>query len=67
MNFIGNQIRERRRELGITQASLSELAHITINSLSRIERGKANPTLKILLEIGKILGFELEFKVKDKS
>lgn len=63
-SLIGEQISERRKELGITQASLAELAHISVNSLSRIESGKANPTLEILQKIAEILGFELKLVVK---
>ena len=63
-NSIGRQIRERRKDLKINQAKLAQLAGIGLNSLSRLESGKGNPTLESLLKIADILGFELKFVVK---
>ena len=65
-NLIGQQICERRKDLNITQAKLAQLAGIGLNSLSRLESGKGNPTLKSLQKIADILGFELKFVVKEK-
>ena len=65
-NLIGRQICERRKDLNITQAKLAQLAGIGLNSLSRLESGKGNPTLKSLQKIADILGFELKFAVREK-
>ena len=40
---IGKHIRERRKELGLDQATLATLAGIGINALVRLERGSGNP------------------------
>ena len=48
---IGNQIKERRDSLRITQLDLAEMAEISPNTLYKIERGQANPSLKVLLKI----------------
>lgn len=63
-NSIGQQIRERRKDLKINQAKLAQLSGIGLNSLSRLESGKGNPTLESLQKIAEVLGFELKFVVK---
>lgn len=63
-NLIGQQIRERRKDLKINQAKLAQLSGIGLNSLSRLESGKGNPTLESLQKIAEVLGFELKFVVK---
>ena len=61
---LGKQIKERRNVLRITQPDLSEMAGISINTLYKIERGQANPTIKVLNKIADILGMEIKLKVK---
>ncbi len=41
--------RERRKELGLDQATLATLAGIGINALVRLERGSGNPRFDVLL------------------
>ncbi|WP_433228911.1 helix-turn-helix domain-containing protein [Actinomadura formosensis] len=52
---LGNMVRERRRELGLTQAEVAELADITQPALSRIEGGGGVPTLAMLDRIAKAM------------
>ena len=59
MEKIGIIIKERRKELGINQQELADLAGVGINSLVAIERGKGNPSLKPLLRILEVLGLEI--------
>ncbi|MBR3290865.1 MAG: helix-turn-helix transcriptional regulator [Bacteroidales bacterium] len=59
MEKIGIIIKERRKELGINQQELADLAGVGINSLVAIERGKGNPSLKTLLRILEVLGLEI--------
>ncbi len=61
---IGVQIKERRKVLRITQPDLADMADISINTLYKIERGQANPTVEILNKIADILGMELKLEVK---
>ena len=63
-NSIGRQIRERRKDLKINQAKLAQLSGIGLNSLSRLESGKGNPTLGSLQKIAEVLGFDLKFVIK---
>jgi y4mF family transcriptional regulator len=64
MNKLGNIIKERRKMLSITQRELAALSGTGINTLTKIERGEANPSLKIITEILDTLGLELDVKVK---
>jgi transcriptional regulator with XRE-family HTH domain len=61
---VGETIRNRRKELGITQPHLAELANISTNTLYKLERGQSNPTLEILCKLAEVLGLELKMVVK---
>jgi transcriptional regulator with XRE-family HTH domain len=65
MNEFGKVIKERRLSLSITQRELAALAGIGINTLTKIERGEANPSLAVIDKIFNTLGLEVEIKVKD--
>ncbi len=65
MNTIGSEIKERRKELGITQLELATLAEVGINSLVAIEREKGNPSLKTLLSILDVLGMDLRLEKRN--
>jgi DNA-binding XRE family transcriptional regulator len=42
---LGRALRVRRRRAGLTQAALAERAGIRLETLSRIENGRGNPTV----------------------
>ena len=63
---IGTTIKERRKALSITQRELADLSGIGINTLTKIERGEANPSLKVLISLLDTLGLEMELKIKNK-
>ncbi len=65
VNQIGEAIKNRRKELKITQPHLAELADVSTNTLYKIERGQANPSLEILNKIVEVLGMELKLEVKN--
>jgi XRE family transcriptional regulator, regulator of sulfur utilization len=48
---IGWGIREWRRRRHLTQKELARAAKVHVNALGRVERGEANPTLKVLWKI----------------
>ena len=62
--MVGNSIKERRKTLRVTQLQLAELAGVSVNTLYKIERGQANPTLETLTKIANILGLEICLQVK---
>lgn len=61
---IGEVIKERRNSLRINQINLAEMAGISKNTLYKIERGQANPTIEVLKKIVDILGLEIKLEVK---
>lgn len=65
-NRVGQSIRKRRKELGITQPHLSELANVSTNTLYKIEKGQGNPTMDVLNKLAEVLGMELKLEVKKR-
>ena len=64
---VGNNIKEHRSELGLTQAQLAELVGIARVSIISIEQGRFIPTIETALNISKALGVPVEqiFWIKD--
>jgi len=62
MKKIGEIIKDRRVEFALTQAELSELSKVGINTLTHIERGEGNPTIKNVEKVLTVLGMELSVK-----
>ena len=61
---LGQIVKSRRKELGITQPHLAELAGISTNTLYKLETGQSNPSLDVLNKIAEVLGFEISLNVK---
>lgn len=66
MKKIGDEIKRRRKLLNITQKTLSELAGVGINTLTKMERGEANPTIDVLERVLNTLGMEINVTIKGK-
>jgi y4mF family transcriptional regulator len=64
---IGIAIKERRKTLSITQRELADLSGVSINTLTKIERGEANPSLKVLISLLDTLGLGMELKIKKNN
>lgn len=63
---IGENIKKRRKKLGLSQEDLSELSNVSVNYISRIElsdkkdsKSTANITLKILIQLSEALEISL--------
>ena len=63
--MLGRSIKSRRKALRVTQPQLADLAGISVNTLFKIEREQANPTLETLTKIADTLGMELCLRVKE--
>jgi transcriptional regulator with XRE-family HTH domain len=61
---IGKSIKLRRKALKITQPDLAQLAKVATNTLYKIERGQANPTMDIIEKIADVLGLEVKLDIK---
>ena len=67
VKHFGETIKGRRKELGITQPHLAELAGVSTNTLYKLERGQGNPSLEVLNKLAEVLGLELKLDVKNLS
>jgi len=54
------QVRVRRRALGLTQRELAEAAGLTQQAVSYIERGAGVPRVTTMLRLAQVLGTTLE-------
>lgn len=61
---LGSTIKDRRKELDITQPHLAELAKVSTNTLYKLERGHGNPSLDVLNRLTEVLGMELTLEIK---
>ena len=52
----GTRIRRLREEAGLSQAEMAERAGTTQDRVSRIERGRTEPTLAMLRRLASALG-----------
>ncbi|MEY4875200.1 MAG: hypothetical protein RL708_349 [Bacteroidota bacterium] len=64
VKHLGESIKSRRNELGITQPHLAELAKVSTNTLYKLERGQGNPSVDVLNKLAEVLGMELKLEVK---
>lgn len=62
---IKNIVRNRRRELGISQEDLAEMSEVSLATIKNIERGEGNPTFKTVMKVMDILGLEIIFQVRN--
>jgi transcriptional regulator with XRE-family HTH domain len=56
---LARSVKLRRKELGLSQEELADLAEIDRTYASQIERGVANPSLEVLFRISSALDMEL--------
>jgi y4mF family transcriptional regulator len=56
---LGKAIRDRRRELGYTQAFLAEYAGVSASFLSELENGKETIQLGKMMEVLSLLGMDI--------
>ncbi len=58
--LIGSQIARVRKERELTQANLAEKIDVTVETISRLERGVSMPSIKTLGAISKALSIRLK-------
>ena len=64
-NSIGQIIKARRKELGLTQNTLALLSQVGINTIVSIERGSKSPSVETLTKVVDVLGLDLRLEVKE--
>lgn len=63
---LGEAIRKRRKELGYTQAYLSDFAGFSVSFISDLERGKATAEIGKTIDLINLLGLDLEVEKRGK-
>ncbi|CAB1240828.1 Uncharacterized HTH-type transcriptional regulator AF_1793 [Ruminococcaceae bacterium BL-4] len=62
-----NNIRERRKALGMRQEDLAEKLGVTRQTINAIENNKYNPTLELAMKVARLLNAPVEsiFRLPD--
>lgn len=60
-------IAEARKARNISQQELSEKTGIIQSDISKIENGKANPTINVLKRLAEALEMNLKFSFEDRK
>jgi len=60
MESVGRTVRQRRRALGIPQATVAELSGVSRKAVSEIERGKPTIRIDVLVRVLETLGLRME-------
>ena len=63
---IGKIIKKRRLELNLELKDLQDYSGVNYASISDIENGKANPTIKTLEKLLDVLGMQINIEVVTK-
>jgi predicted transcriptional regulator len=58
-------LKERRKELDITQKDLARVCDLSHNGISRIEVADSDIKLSTLLKMGKFLGFKIVLEMDE--
>jgi HTH-type transcriptional regulator / antitoxin HipB len=61
---LGELIRRRRRELGLTQTEVADVADTNLRFVSELERGKPTARLENVMRVLATLGLELEARAR---
>jgi len=64
-NGLAKALKQRRKEIGITQKELADLCDLSHNGISRIEVADHDVKLSSLLKMAKILNFKLTIETED--
>ena len=67
METIGDRIKEKRKELGLTQLELAEKLNVTDRAVSKWEQGEGDPSIAILPELAKIFDVTLDYLMTGKQ
>jgi ribosome-binding protein aMBF1 (putative translation factor) len=64
---IAEQVADRRRELGLSQAELAEICGTTQSAIARLESGGRPPRIDTLLKLAHALDCDLAVELKPRS
>ena len=69
MAVMKTKIKEYRAKFNMKQDTLAELVNVRRETIIRIEKGQYNPSLKLAMDIAKVLGATVEelFSFEEKK
>lgn len=62
---LAKALKERRKELGVTQKDVAKLCNLSHNGISRIEVADSDIKLSTLLKMSKLLGFKVTLEMEE--
>ena len=62
---MGDRIREARKKNGLTQEQLSERLEVSVEFVSKIERGLNMPSMQIFIKLVEILNVSADYLLRD--
>ena len=63
----GAEVRRRRKELGYTQAFISEFSGLSVSFISDLENGKSTIELEKAIRLANILGLDCILKPREQA
>lgn len=67
MATIGDRIKEKRKELNLTQVQLAEKLNVTDRAVSKWEQNDGNPDFSLLSNLAEVLGVSLDYLISGKE
>ena len=64
LSQLGLLLKQRRKELGVTQKELAMLCNLSHNGISKIELGLSDVKCSTLLKLSTFLGFEIQLHLE---
>ncbi|WP_146903648.1 helix-turn-helix transcriptional regulator [Adhaeribacter aerolatus] len=65
--ILAKQLRDARKELGLTQKELGEIIGVTRQRITRIESGTQNVTIETLQKLAAALDYDFTIELKQKK
>lgn len=63
MTTIGDRIKYKRKELGLTQAELGRMLGVTDRAVSKWEQGEGNPDMSLITKLSTVLNVSLDYLI----
>lgn len=67
MSTIGDRIKLKRKELGLTQAELGAKINVTDRAVSKWEQNEGNPDMSLIANLANVLGVTLDYLMLGKE
>ena len=67
MSTIGDRIKQKRKELGLTQAELGAKINVTDRAVSKWEQNEGNPDMSLIASLASAIGVSLDYLITGKE